>query len=129
MAKFSSPLSRDGYRMPSSPVRALIDGQAGPLTKAVPARAHGVCRHAKSDGVAAPQIHQVEAYLDGDVDMDIVVEIIGAEDQGTRIAVPQVADDCLQERDLEGLADIVHSESLRRPPARIGEPARREAKP
>jgi hypothetical protein len=62
-------------------------------------------------------------------DMDIVFEIIGAEDQWTRIAVPQVTDDCLQERDLEGLAAVVNSETLRRLPARIGEPARCEAEP
>ncbi len=111
------------------PVRALIDGQAGSLTKAMRARPHGVGRHAESDGVAALQIHQVETYLDGDVDMDIGVEIMGAEGQRTRIAVPQVTDDCLQERDLEGLADVLHAETLRRLPAGIGEPAGCEAEP
>jgi len=33
--------------------------------------------------------------LDGDADVEIVIEIIGAEDQRTWIAVPKVADHCL----------------------------------
>lgn len=37
------------------PVGALIDGQAGPLTKLVRTRPHGIGRHTEGNGVAAPQ--------------------------------------------------------------------------
>jgi hypothetical protein len=59
------------------PVGALIDGQAGPVTKSVRTRPYGIGRHTEGDRVAAPQIDRVEARLDGDVDMDIVTQIVG----------------------------------------------------
>ena len=103
---------------------ALIDGQAGPLTKAVRTRAYGIGRYAEGDGVAGPQIEKVETRLDCDVDMDVVVQIAGAQHQRARIAIPQVTDDGLEEGNLEGLTDIIDPETAGRLPPWIGEPAR-----
>src|ERR1700730_6379263 len=79
----------------------LIDGKAGPLTKPMRPGAHGIGRHAEGDGIATTQINQVKAGLDGEVDMDKVVQIVGAEDQRARISIPQVTDDGFEKRDLE----------------------------
>ena len=103
---------------------ALIDRQAGPLTKAVRTRAYGIGRHAEGDGVAAPQIEKVETRLYCDVDMDVVVQIAGAQHQRARIAIPQVTDDGLEEGNLEGLPDIIDPETAGRLPPWIREPAR-----
>jgi hypothetical protein len=106
---------------------AMIGGQAGPLAKPMRTRAHSIGRHAEGDGVAATQINQIEARPDRDRDMDIVVQILGAQEQRARIAIPQVTNDGFEESNLECLTDIIDTEAAHRLFPRIGEPARREA--
>lgn len=58
-----------------------------------------------------PQIDHVERGLNSDVDMDVGIKVRGAQNEQSRIAVPAIADDGLEEGDLEGLADIIHPEA------------------
>lgn len=89
----------------------LVYCDAGALAEAMRAGSYGIRRNTERDWIPTPQIDHIERELNSDVDMDVGIEVRGAQNERSRIAVPAIADNSLEEGDLEGLADIIHPEA------------------
>ena len=87
------------------------------------ARVDGVGGNTQCHRISSAQIDQVERLVHGNGHMDKCVEIVCAQRKHSGVTIAAVANDCFEERNLEGLADIEHAEPVRRVLPRIGKSA------
>lgn len=112
---------------PVGPVRVLIERKACSPTGEVRSSPYGIRGYAHHDRVAASKVDELKRRPNNDLDMDIAIEIIGRDQERSRILVLGVADDRLEKRNLEGGTHVIDAEALAGAASRIGEPARRVA--